>query len=66
MNRPRLSIRNSILMTVCIILSIPGFILYEIFKTRYLNWRDLKLLRFFLQMYYNVIGRIMNIMVKDI
>lgn len=63
---PRLRIRNTILMTVCIILSIPGFILYELFKNKTLNWKELKPLNFLMEIYYIVISRIFKIMMKDI
>lgn len=63
--RPKIGVRNTILMTILVLISIPGFILYQIFKNRYLYWRDIKPMRFILSMYYAVVGRIVNVIVKD-
>jgi hypothetical protein len=63
---PKLSVRNSILMTILIFISIPGFILYEIFNNTRYYYKEVGVISLFLRVYYIVISRIINIMVKDL
>lgn len=64
--KAKLIIRDRILITICLIISIPGFILYEIFNNTSYHWREVKVISIFLKIYYAVISRIIKIMVKNI
>lgn len=64
--RPKIGVRNAILMTILVFISIPGFILYEIFNNTRYYYKEVRVISFFLRMYYAVISRIVNVIYKDI